>query len=150
MDRTRWRSVIGAPLYSPHAWGWTGFTFFSDGRYLVFPTRVGMDHSWNKPNRLSQSIPHTRGDGPGKYLSEASARAYSPHAWGWTESSKTIGGSDKVFPTRVGMDQVGVRREKNSLLYSPHAWGWTLYITSMMTKLDVFPTRVGMDRGSKR
>ena len=50
--------------YSPHTWGWTEETRRGVVTKLVFPTHVGMDRIWNVPGTRTESIPHTRGDGP--------------------------------------------------------------------------------------
>ncbi len=154
--------------YSPHAWGWTEHALGALHAHRVFPTRVGMDRMYLRALSVTYRIPHTRGDGPNMRIAGLSIFAYSPHAWGWTESNRASKSRRFVFPTRVGMDRQSVTSStasmsiphtrgdgpsvsphpENASTYSPHAWGWTDAGLNGSAHFDVFPTRVGMDRSS--
>ena len=72
---------------------------------IVFPTRVGMDHTRPENTGRAYSIPHTRGDGPQRRFWYPLLYSYSPHAWGWTAQLCKYTARNNVFPTRVGMDR---------------------------------------------
>ena len=115
---------------------------------------------------ICQRIPHTRGDEPMTVKKFQREIAYSPHAWGWTNSKYCLCKSSWVFPTRVGMNQRKAKAEtrywriphtrgdepafvSNLLLpelYSPHSWGWTSARQGLFSWIPVFPTRVGMNQ----
>ena len=89
--------------FSPHAWGWTVLRDAFAQRVIVLPTRVGVDRCiFSKKVRACRS-PHTRGGGPRPVDLLLFSEAFSPHAWGWTSSS----------------------RMRACTSFSPHAWGWT-------------------------
>src|SRR5439155_2861476 len=50
--------------FSPHAWGWSRWSFLIVTSANVLPTRVGMVRSAGVPGRYVGRSPHTRGDGP--------------------------------------------------------------------------------------
>ncbi len=54
--------------FSPHTWGWTHNTLSHQRRRAVFPTHVGMDHKRMISADLFEGFPHTRGDGPPRFL----------------------------------------------------------------------------------
>ncbi len=128
-----------------------------------------MDRFTASPRKHLSRIPHTRGDGPALQDSACAHPAYSPHAWGWTETRRREATPRLVFPTRVGMDRRvkrtslknhgiphtrgdGPRRRSLILVlaaYSPHAWGWTGRKRDRRQVARVFPTRVGMDRSCR-
>ena len=66
------RSFISVVMFSPHAWGWTGWRLLAGVDGDVLPTRVGVDRCPSCPSRHR--------------------RSFSPHAWGWTERETTVRG----------------------------------------------------------
>ncbi len=121
----------------------------------VFPTRVGMDRRGTAARALAGGIPHTRGDGPYRGKLAIHSAKYSPHAWGWTASTRWSWARGSVFPTRVGMDRLptdhwlsrfGIPHTRGDgpdrswtvtglSSYSPHAWGWT-EVTDLADSFD--------------
>ena len=114
---------------------------------LGFPhTRGGGPHLGARPMPLPIRFPHTRGGGPifsdivqeaeavfptrvgvdrDRLVSGRWARAFSPHAWGWTMTIQAPMITPTVFPTRVGVDRSDFSLTPTSSVFSPHAWGWT-------------------------
>ena len=119
------RSFISVVMFSPHAWGWTGWRLLAGVDGDVLPTRVGVDRCPSCPSRHR--------------------RSFSPHAWGWTVVEMDRRRDHAVLPTRVGVDRAGDHcpgfgvgsphtrgggpsmrwRQAASWTFSPHAWGWT-------------------------
>src|ERR1035438_176088 len=112
---------------------------------MVFPTRVGMVRHISSMSFCAACIPHPRGDGPVVVVFTTDDAKYSPPAWGWSATPRTVRCVEKVFPTRVGMVR-GARRRRDCWrriphprgdgpgiearlqkygLYSPPAWGWS-------------------------
>ena len=131
--------------FSPHAWGWSGFTLDTPKNWEVFPTCVGMVRSTTVLISLSMSFPHMRGDGPSLPWRYDFERRFSPHAWGWSVVTAIGLVGKQVFPTCVGMVRAGGLRAEGILrfphmrgdgpspdradalvmAFSPHAWGWS-------------------------
>jgi len=63
-----------------------------------------MDLLEKEMNDVSNSFPHTRGDGPWAILRGWFLFRFSPHTWGWTYPVYHINAGYDVFPTHVGMD----------------------------------------------
>src|SRR5437764_1231251 len=74
--------------FSPHAWGWSARPLVALVATEVFPTRVGMVRCLGSRRFLPHRFPHTRGDGPRILPVTASMCVFSPHAWGWSVSSR--------------------------------------------------------------
>ncbi len=89
--------------FSPPAWGWPGGATMKRREDPVFPTRVGMARAPSPSMYSAPCFPHPRGDGPIRWLSSPSSRAFSPPAWGWPEVRTSEVRAGEVFPTRVGM-----------------------------------------------
>ncbi len=112
------------------------------------------------------SFPHTRGDGPVLTCISTNPQGFSPHAWGWPETTALILSGQGVFPTRVGMARKKIQIKSQAarfphtrgdgpqtavmtheeVEFSPHAWGWPAVSKRSCTLGQVFPTRVGMAR----
>ncbi len=115
---------------------------------------------------MRASSPHTRGDGPLYIVGPHDWDEFSPHAWGWSDSSLGFGAGTGVLPTRVGMvrysrphsAQTGssphtrgdgpeyMTHSKRDMAFSPHAWGWSGNRHGFRHCQSVLPTRVGMVR----
>ena len=63
-----------------------------------------MDLYWIIWGMFGRSFPHTRGDGPGKGITEIFTAMFTPHTWGWTLLALGYMIFIPVFPTHVGMD----------------------------------------------
>ncbi len=134
-----------AGVCSPHARGWTVYSWPIQRPGYVFPARAGMDRPRGSPPRPSPSVPRTRGDGPVTSSGEDPCHTCSPHARGWTACGVRTRRHTGVFPARAGMDRPllvrrrlcgGVPRtrgdgpgameeERQFRQCSPHARGWT-------------------------
>ena len=124
-----------------------------------------MDPSVPSRNRPRQSLPRTRGDGPGAPAGLPQASPSSPHARGWTLSAGKPCDCSDVFPARAGMDprsrrpaapRLGLPRTRGDgpvarpphlghATSSPHARGWTRRSLPSPVLPPVFPARAGMD-----
>src|SRR5271165_2133566 len=93
-----------------------------------------------------EGSPHTRGDGPRVQLPDPDQCPFSPHAWGWSETSADSGVRSAVLPTRVGMVQREIFCCSPAARFSPHAWGWSRTKATRRAVGLVLPTRVGMVR----
>ena len=146
-DGPSWLSVpVDRHLDSPHARGWT-----LDAEQLLavergFPARAGMDPAPLRRLPYRRRIPRTRGDGPIVHRQAEGHPVDSPHARGWTPSSRCSRRDVTGFPARAGMDRepgvgkIGAARIPRtrgdgpgfpSLIRlkardSPHARGWTV------------------------
>jgi len=153
-------------VFSPPAWGWSGWPDFSVMNHGVLPTRVGMVRIGASSMASSMGSPHPRGDGPIYDKVSAITAMFSPPAWGWSELSEPIQAAGVVLPTRVGM----VRKERTARevyrrsphprgdgppsrskpdqpgRFSPPAWGWSGRSAPCSSGPQVLPTRVGMVR----
>ena len=160
------RQCAPFPLFSPHAWGWSGDIGSAYRSVRVFPTCVGMVRLHAQFALIGKRFPHMRGDGPACEPIDCRLRQFSPHAWGWSELFAVITAGTPVFPTCVGM----VRRKRcfvyqtssfphmrgdgprlpisvySALGFSPHAWGWSAIPLLGLSNMRVFPTCVGMVR----
>ncbi len=93
-------------------------------------------------------------------------RAFSPHAWGWTDNWRELIDRAYVFPTRVGMDRTQLLCSRVFMFSHtrgdgpthapavgvegfPHEWGWTPYKRRERNR-RVFPHAWGMDVGMQR
>ena len=74
------------------------------------------------------------------------AGEFSPHAWGWTVTIRSVYTDSTVLPTRVGVDRAHRPATHGHREFSPHAWGWTAAALVAATDEQVLPTRVGVDR----
>src|ERR1019366_395764 len=88
----------------------------------VLPTRVGMVRSSSLLPPTGLGSPHTRGDGPDVQASNSTVIAFSPPAWGWSESTTYKSLLILVLPTRVGMVREGHTLSR-SHTSSPHTRG---------------------------
>ena len=160
------RGEFYVPVYSPHAWGWSGYFRRVQHTPIVFPTCVGMVRRPQRGPECRRGIPHMRGDGPTVKAANAMDSAYSPHAWGWSVNPENVILLSGVFPTCVGMVRshtamsaggMGIPHMRGdgpgcglaamrSGMYSPHAWGWSGCFLSAHYWRTVFPTCVGMVR----
>ncbi len=91
-------------VFSPHAWGCTGASPSSGGRFNVFPTRVGVYRVLVRLFMFNSSFPHTRGGVPGLDYQPARTGRFSPHAWGCTDRERGYHLDRPGFPhTRGGV-----------------------------------------------
>ncbi len=79
--------------------------------------------------RRGDSSPHPRGDGPADLLLLTMLVAFSPPAWGWSDS---------------------LAASQPSSQFSPPAWGWSGSMVGHHRVQLVLPTRVGMVRLTSR
>ena len=91
--------------FSPHPWGWTDAGAGRSAAHRVFPTPVGMDLQRQTAAPHACGFPHTRGDGPPRWIARHYRKKFSPHPWGWTGGYHDNRNNSKVFPTPVGMDR---------------------------------------------
>ncbi len=89
--------------FSPHAWGWSAGARVLQGEQQVLPTRVGMVRIEKGRGVVGGCSPHTRGDGPEWTYFRDNDCKFSPHAWGWSGTSRRLQSPNGVLPTRVGM-----------------------------------------------
>ena len=112
------------------------------------------------------SFPHPRGDGPEHFDSKGGIKEFSPPAWGWSDIQSKYRREPEVFPTRVGMVRITLRKlfwmpcfphprgdgprmtvsDCYTDAFSPPAWGWSGISCHVSLDVAVFPTRVGMVR----
>ena len=153
-------------MFSPPAWGWSGFRLVDCTDKAVLPTRVGMVLQSTRRECPNPCSPHPRGDGPSPSSPSSSSATFSPPAWGWSGHQPSDCPDARVLPTRVGMvrpskrigplqpssphprgdgpiprDQAGPPSQ-----FSPPAWGWSGECIVCCALLCVLPTRVGMVR----
>jgi hypothetical protein len=132
----------------------------------VLPTRVGMVRQKNVCADSPSGSPHARGDGPSKRWCSGTFCAFSPRAWGWSGSIKTVPPLAGVLPTRVGMVRAALTQSDHAGGsphargdgprtanwncrkggFFPRAWGWSGSPLRIWQRLHVLPTRVGMVR----
>ncbi len=117
-----WPNSLRLVAFSPRAWGWTVFGQPHGPDPRVFPTRVGMDRRRAMSPRCVACFPHARGDGPSPTPQSDSHTQFSPRAWGWTGALIGEAAVEVVFPTRVGMDRSGPRSLDRRSGF-PHARG---------------------------
>jgi hypothetical protein len=119
--------------------------------------------------RAPLRFPHTRGDGPGRWVARWLEDRFSPHAWGWSGSWPRRPHRPHAFPTRVGVVRqnpatrrvlerfphtrgdgpLSVNAQSDVTKFSPHAWGWSARRRQRFFHSTVFPTRVGMVLASR-
>src|SRR5690606_9851392 len=109
-------------LFSPRAWGWTGYAWGTGQLQPVLPTRVGVDRSVRRVIVGRGGSPHARGGGPEADQSRPRPSAFSPRAWGWTALRNTQPRLLAVLPTRVGVDRPR-SAGAGEMPSSPHARG---------------------------
>ena len=115
-------------------------------------------------------FPHASGDGPFNRNPNAWLDWFSPREWGWSEHAVLQHGSQRVFPTRVGMVRSPLTLFSPSMSFphasgdgpdansdygtsgqfSPREWGWSAREVLPASPVNVFPTRVGVVRKHKR
>ncbi len=152
--------------FSPPARGWSEHWRTRPPLGTVLPTRVGMVREGGDPRARRDGSPHPRGDGPGFVAVAIIFIAFSPPAWGWSDSIVDLFGLKTVLPTRVGMVRQtrcrgcgwvgsphprgdgppGALTEPQSPKFSPPAWGWSAVSVFSRGRFTVLPTRVGMVR----
>ena len=153
-------------MFSPPAWGWSGFRLVDCTDKAVLPTRVGMVLQSTRRECPNPCSPHPRGDGPSPSSPSSSSATFSPPAWGWSGHQPSDCPDARVLPTRVGMVRFPKPFE-NSFRRSPHprgdgpcksrylsttetfsppAWGWSAKRRQQRSDRYVLPTRVGMVR----
>ena len=76
----------------------------------MLPTRVGMVRETRTRTGITDSAPHTRGDGPINLVEDGTLKLCSPPAWGWSGFRVGILRREIVLPTRVGMVRHGMDR----------------------------------------
>ena len=138
------------------------------GRFVDFPTRVGMARRACPSAGVSLRFPHPRGDGPTDIYFDSCFHGISPPAWGWPALQYNPAVQRGDFPTRVGMARLinakgrfhtrfphprgdGPQGDINNLLrskISPPAWGWPVILCGRSAPCYDFPTRVGMARSA--
>ncbi len=118
------RTVQAGLVFSPPAWGWSGFWTRRLKPCWVLPTRVGMVRSRAGSWWLLK---------------------FSPPAWGWSVRPTPRSLEPSVLPTRVGMVR-GEGSFQEGTLFSPPAWGWSGIGHFPANAANVLPTRVGMVR----
>jgi len=158
--------VVSYTLFSPRAWGCSGWSRREPCAPAVFPTRVGMFRSTPWPKPASTGFPHARGDVPLRGEPLQWRGQFSPRAWGCSGNVLTFGSYWDVFPTRVGMFRTPAGTcqqtpcfphargdvpaesccETSCFSFSPRAWGCSITAPQRSAHLIVFPTRVGMFR----
>ena len=60
--------VVVRGQFSPHAWGWSVMLGADAIENIVLPTRVGMVRMSVDALQMSERSPHTRGDGPRRWM----------------------------------------------------------------------------------
>ncbi len=155
-------------VFSPPAWGWSGFRCPSHPETGVLPTRVGMVRCFLGTMTPEPSSPHPRGDGPSCGERERWGWWFSPPAWGWSANEIAVALCQVVLPTRVGMVRQSPRSGREAprsphprgdgpaeyqsqwhyRLFSPPAWGWSVNAPGSPVCRAVLPTRVGMVRAA--
>src|SRR5690606_13959060 len=109
------------------------------------PARAGMDPRPDRARIAPESLPRTRGDGPGQYVPLLWIGRSPPHARGWTAGVLADESVVPLSPARAGMDPLPKKELRlcvplprtrgdgppsgasvGSLVASPpHARGWT-------------------------
>ncbi len=107
---------------SPRTWGCFHVKAGTCFRCQVFPTHVGVFPDSAGTRRGRQRLPHARGGVSKAVTIKARTAASSPRTWGCFSSTRVAAGSDRVFPTHVGVFPIYVpAAPANSGL--PHARG---------------------------
>jgi len=157
-------------MFSPRAWGWSGYQCLKPNSPVVLPTCVGMvrlaRRRWHHPRRS----PHVRGDGPLLRSAADQFWGFSPRAWGWSEAARALDLLAGVLPTCVGMVRLDISASppfarsphvrgdgpktvptvQVRVGFSPRAWGWSGVPCSIPAFQTVLPTCVGMVRRLRR
>ena len=157
-----------APLFPPHARGWTRPRSSLRTRRAVSPACAGMDRlSASSPSR-SARFPRMRGDGPSCQPPGPPLRPFPPHARGWTVGMVIVDECHIVSPACAGMDRSQLRSRlgsrgfprmrgdgpfygllaSNTAVFPPHARGWTAHSGQTRSYSSVSPACAGMDPGS--
>ena len=116
------RRSISSNHVFPRAWGWSVVRLGLRALAVVFPTCVGMVRKTGLLASKPVGFPHVRGDGPTRRAGSNRADEFSPRAWGWSESPGQSQTHDRVFPTCVGMVRTSSGRKAHSLRF-PHVRG---------------------------
>ena len=152
--------------FSPPAWGCSGAGNPAAHHRPLFPTRVGMFRLRGNGSSIRSPFPHPRGDVPPWRKSTTRNSAFSPPAWGCSDTCHLPKSTSSLFPTRVGMFRTcsGSRRCFRTFphprgdvpgiggialalgAFSPPAWGCSVPKHPASCERELFPTRVGMFR----